>query len=130
MQIFFLAPNAHAISKSCSWVLMQVQVMSYLRWTSIAAILSMNVLQAVTMLPLQALPFYKGKLETGIDLPSRVYALIFFICFTPIAIVHFFRLALVTHWFSPNYLCERYYNSDCEELTFVEQCLAGDIPCV
>ena len=128
MQIFFLAPNARAISAPCSWVLVGVQVLSFLRWSSIAAILSMHILQALTMLPLQALPFYKGKLEAGIDLPSRVYAIAFFSAFMPIAIVHFFRLALMTDWFHSDYLCRRY--ADCTKVSILDECLARNLPCV
>jgi hypothetical protein len=89
----------------------------------------MQILQALTLLPVDALPLYKGKEHVGLDLPSKVYTYIFFIFFIPLEIVQFVRFGVATNWFDSAYLCQRFYSAQCEVVDFSSDCKAKKYPC-
>lgn len=104
--------------------------MSLIAWLCTAALLAMQLLHALTLLPLDELPFYKGNLKVGLDLPSKVYVIVFFICFSPLLIVHFLRFTLEQNWFDPEALCQKYYNQSCTALLQSQACLQEGFVCV
>jgi hypothetical protein len=129
LQVFFVAANAYGIAQPCSWFLLNIQVLSFFRWTFFVALVAMQILQALALLPLDTIPWYKGKVNVGLDLPSKVYVITFFTFFTPIAILQLLRFGAETSWFSSDYLCQKYYSSSCEVVDFSTDCSAKKYPC-
>ena len=127
---FFLCGNAIGIVQTCCWVLYQEQIIACMGWIFFAALLSLQLLQAITLMPLQQARWYKGKAKIGLDLPAWVWILTFCVAFVPLLIIHIFRLALATNWFSSNYLCIKYYQSSCSDVSISATCQSQSFPCI
>jgi len=109
--------------------LLNVQVLSFFRWTFFTAVVSMQILQGLILLPLESLPWYKGSVRVGLDLPSKVYVYFFFAFFTPIEILQFVRFGSASNWFDSAYLCQTFYSASCEVIDFSAECKAKQYPC-
>ncbi|KAL4539236.1 hypothetical protein Ndes2437A_g02202 [Nannochloris sp. 'desiccata'] len=126
---FFLISNAYGLAQPCSWFLLNIQVLSFFRWTAFTALLAMQILQALTLLPIDSLPWYKGNVHVGLDLPSKVYAYVFFAFFAPLEILQFVRFGVASSWFDSAYLCQTFYSTSCEVIDFSAECKEKKYPC-
>ena len=130
MQIFIVIANITALQDACAWVLPGKQVLSFMSWIFTAGLLSMQILQALILLPLNDLRFYKGACKVGIDLPSKVYVIVFLCCWLPLFLLHFLRFAVELNWFDPEAFCYKYYQQSCSTLMNSQECLAKNFHCV
>ena len=113
----------------CSWFLLNIQVLSFMRWSFFSALMGMQILQALILLPTDSLPWYKGKAHVGLDLSSKTYVIVFFIFFIPLELMQFLRFGAETNWFSSEYLCQKFYNSQCQVIDFATDCKEKKYPC-
>lgn len=95
MLILFIALDIYLIARVCAWIYSSVEILSFVKWSMFNAIVSNQFLHVLSLLPkktlesmlqwIRCLGFLRQRtvhVTDGIDLPNKIYAIVFFGFFT------------------------------------------------